>query len=363
MASSESSMNATSLPLHIVVLGLSITSSWRNAHAGLYRALLGELRALGHDVLFLQRQIWGASMDNLARPQYCRVVNYDSPRDLRRRFSDEVRNADVVIVGSFVPDGVEIGEWVTATARGVTVFYDIDAPVTMGGLQRGDCPYLAAHLVPRYQLYLTSAGTTSHSALASVFGATAVRTLYPALTADSFAAALCRPAFDLGCMSVNADPGDAAVRHLLYDVARRWPGGRFVTAGPDDADPDAPPNIDRAGELQPSAHRAFFRNQRFTLQPARSGVTAQLLAAAAAGSVIITDDVGAVADVLRIGTEVIVARRARDIVDILVDMPESQRRSIAAAARGRVLRDHNAPRRARELLAHIVSVSGVVSAA
>ena len=356
-------MSVTSPTLRVVVLGLSITSSWRNGHAALYRALLGELRALGHDVLFLQRQIWGTSMDNLARPLYCRVGSYDSPRDLRRHFSDEVRNADVVIVGSFVPDGIEIGEWVTATARGVTVFYDIDAPVTMAALQRGDCPYIAAHLIPRYQLYLTSAGTAWHSVLQSEYGGPAVRTLYPALAAESFASAQSQPAFDLGCMSVNADPRDADVRHLLYDVARRWPGGRFVTAGPHDGDPDAPPNVDRAGELQPAAHRAFFRNQRFTLQPARSGVTAQLLAAAAAGSVIITEDIGEIEGVLRPGTEVIVARRARDIVNILVDMPESQRRSIAVAARARALRDHNAPRRARELLAHIISVSGVVSAA
>jgi spore maturation protein CgeB len=45
--------------LSIVILGLSITSSWGNGHATTFRALVRELDAAGHDVLFLERdQPW-----------------------------------------------------------------------------------------------------------------------------------------------------------------------------------------------------------------------------------------------------------------------------------------------------------------
>ena len=41
--------------LRIVILGLSITSSWGNGHATTYRGLVRELARRGHDVLFLER--------------------------------------------------------------------------------------------------------------------------------------------------------------------------------------------------------------------------------------------------------------------------------------------------------------------
>ena len=39
----------------IVILGLSITSSWGNGHATTYRSLVRGLAARGHRVLFLER--------------------------------------------------------------------------------------------------------------------------------------------------------------------------------------------------------------------------------------------------------------------------------------------------------------------
>src|SRR5690606_40196193 len=44
-------------PLSIVILGLSITSSWGNGHATTYRGLARELAARGHRVLFLERDV------------------------------------------------------------------------------------------------------------------------------------------------------------------------------------------------------------------------------------------------------------------------------------------------------------------
>jgi spore maturation protein CgeB len=50
------------VPLRIVMLGLSITSSWGNGHATTYRGLVRELSARGHQVLFLERDVpWYAA--------------------------------------------------------------------------------------------------------------------------------------------------------------------------------------------------------------------------------------------------------------------------------------------------------------
>ena len=57
-----------------------------------------------------------------------------------------------MIVGSYVPEGVEVGQWVTNTTRGVTAFYDIDTPVTLAKLAKKDYEYLSprSHTPLRY---------------------------------------------------------------------------------------------------------------------------------------------------------------------------------------------------------------------
>ena len=48
-------MTRSAKPLDIVILGLSLSSSWGNGHATTYRALIKGLNAEGHRVLFLER--------------------------------------------------------------------------------------------------------------------------------------------------------------------------------------------------------------------------------------------------------------------------------------------------------------------
>ena len=125
-------------PLDIVIIGLTITSSWGNGHATTYRGLVRELTALGHRVLFLERDVeWYASNRDMPKPSYGVTELYEDTADLKNRFREPVRNADMVIVGSYVSDGIAVGEWVVETATGGTAFYDIDTPVTLAKLRRG----------------------------------------------------------------------------------------------------------------------------------------------------------------------------------------------------------------------------------
>ena len=118
--------------MRLVVLGLSITSSWGNGHATTYRGLLREFARRGHEVAFLERDVpWYAAHRDLPNPVFCATRLYRDLEELAREHAALVAGADAVLVGSYVPDGVAVAEWALATARWLVAFYDIDTPVTL----------------------------------------------------------------------------------------------------------------------------------------------------------------------------------------------------------------------------------------
>jgi len=363
----------TERPLQFVVLGLSITSSWGNGHATTWRSLLRELAARGHEVLFLERDVpWYASNRDMPSPPFCRTALYESVTDLQQRFGHAVREADVVIVGSYVPEGVAVGEWVMRTARGITAFYDIDTPVTLAKLRAGDYEYIAPKLVPQYQLYFSFTGGPVLEQLEQHLGSPAARALY-----CSFDPGLyhpdeeVRPDCDLGYMGTYSDDRQPTLERLMLDTARRWGGGRFVVAGP-----QYPPcvrwpaNVERIEHLPPHLHRAFYARQRFTLNVTRAAMieagwspSVRLFEAAACGTPIISDVWPGIDELLTPGREILLARSPRDVEEWLVDMPEKERRTIGTRARERVLREHTAAHRAAELESHVRHALSMVTAA
>ncbi|HTG44306.1 MAG TPA: glycosyltransferase, partial [Verrucomicrobiae bacterium] len=84
-------------PLQIVIIGLTITSSWGNGHATTYRGLVRELTQLGHQILFLERDVeWYASNRDMPKPPFGETRLYKDFPDLKNRFHDAIRHADVV---------------------------------------------------------------------------------------------------------------------------------------------------------------------------------------------------------------------------------------------------------------------------
>src|SRR5512139_2948340 len=134
-------------PLDIVVLGLTITSSWGNGHATTYRALLQALSQRGHHVTFLERDVpWYRNNRDLPNPSFCDTILYPNLGRLKREHTSTIRRADIVVVGSYVPEGVEVGRWVCGNAS-LAAFYDIDTPVTLRKLQAADYEYLHPNLI------------------------------------------------------------------------------------------------------------------------------------------------------------------------------------------------------------------------
>ena len=224
--------NGNHKSLKIVILGLSITSSWGNGHATTYRGLVRELAARGHRVLFLERDAdWYAANRDLPKPKYCRVALYSSLRQLRDRFTTAVRNADLVVVGSYVEEGIAIGEWVTRIAQGVTSFYDIDTPVTLAKLENDGLGYLSRSLIPKYDIYFSFTGGPILEVIQKRYGAPKAQALYCSVDPEQYFPEPLPSKWDLGYMGTYSDDRQPALDELLLRPAREWNGGRFVVAG------------------------------------------------------------------------------------------------------------------------------------
>ena len=103
----------------LVFIGLSLSSSWGNGHATTYRALLRGLAAIGQKVLFLERDVpWYAENRDLPDPDFCELGLYASVEELARKFGSRIAGARAVIVGSYVPDGIAVLDFVLEQASG-----------------------------------------------------------------------------------------------------------------------------------------------------------------------------------------------------------------------------------------------------
>jgi spore maturation protein CgeB len=354
--------------LSIVILGLSITSSWGNGHATTFRGLVRELAARGHHVLFLERdRPWYAANRDLPAPEYCETAIYSSVEALQRRFASEVRRADFVMVGSYVPDGIDVGEWVTATATGVTAFYDIDTPVTLVSLECGDAEYLSRALVRRYRMYLSFTGGPTLRRIETEYGSPLARPLYCSVDPAVYFPDPIAARWDLGYMGTYSEDRQPTVERLMLAPARSWTDGRFVIAGPQYPTRAAwPANLDYIEHLAPDRHCRFYNRQRFTLNVTRTAMVAagyspsvRLFEAAACEVPIISDYWPGLESFFTIGSEILVARSADEVLRSIRKTPEAERLAIARRARTRVLAEHTAAHRAAQLESYVVGLLGV----
>jgi spore maturation protein CgeB len=342
--------------MKIVILGLSITSSWGNGHAVTYRGLVRELSRRDHDVLFLERDVpWYADHRDMPRPPWGRVALYEDFAELAGKHDREVRDADLVIVGSFVPEGTAVGHWVCDIARGLVAFYDIDTPVTLAAMQRDACSYLTSELVPRYGLYLSFTGGPLLDRIETELGSPMARPLHCAVDTEVYAPVEATPRWDLGYMGTYSEDRQPKLEELLIAPAWCWPEGKFVVAGPQYPGTISWGTVQRISHVPPDDHAEFYASQRATLNITRADMVAagwspsiRLFEAAACGTPIITDWWEGLDHFLRPGREILVAETADDVLDHL-RRADDQLARIGRAARQRVQAFHTAAHRARQL--------------
>jgi spore maturation protein CgeB len=343
--------------LRVVVLGLSLSSSWGNGHATTFRALLKAFADRGHDILFLERDVpWYASHRDLKTPDFCRLEFYSDLEDLRR-YREVIASADAVIVGSYVPEGVAVGRWVQSAAAGVAAFYDIDTPVTLAKLARGDYEYIAPALIPDYDVYFSFTGGPTLDRLMREYGSPAARALYCSVDPDAYPALDRAKRWDLSYLGTYSADRQPTLERLLIETARRAPHLRFVVAGPQyPSHLQWPKNVERIEHVPPSAHPAFYAESRFTLNVTRADMiragfspSVRLFEAAACGTPIISDCWDGIDTILAPDSEIVLARRSEDVLKVIGTWTETQSVALGRAAQQRILSEHTAAHRARSL--------------
>lgn len=346
-------------PLNIVILGLTLSSSWGNGHATTFRALLRGLKAEGHHVLFLERDVpWYANSRDLQNPDFCELAYYNSIDDVLTQYQDRLTQADAVIVGSYVPEGVKLIDALNKVALKRLCFYDIDTPVTLAKLKRGDEEYLAARQIRSFDAYFSFTGGPTLEHLRQEYGVPLSFPLFCSVDANRYQPTGEAKQWDLGYLGTYSDDRQPTLERLLLEPARRLPHLRFVVAGPQYPDTiDWPANVERLEHVGPAEHPSFYSRQRFTLNVTRADMIAagwspsvRLFEAAACGTPIISDAWDGLSDLLPDGEAITIARTTEDVVSALTDLTDMQRAAMATVARSIVLQHHTGDARARELV-------------
>lgn len=349
--------------LNCVFLGLSITSTWGNGHATTYRGLLKELSRRGHSCTFLERDVpWYASKREFDELPYCTVALYGSLEELKDRFVKVIRSADIVVVGSYVPEGIAVGRWITSIAKSATAFYDIDTPVTLANLESGKCEYISYDLYSKYNLYLSFTGGPTLKYIERTFKSPCARALYCSVDPSLYYPQAEPPRWDIGYLGTYAADRQPALERLLLSVARQNRGRRFAVVGPQYPETITwPANVERIDHLPASEHREFYNSQRFTLNLTRIDMvragyspSVRLFEAAACGVPILTDEWPGLDSFFTPSSEILTVPCGREVTSYL-QMPDGRRFEIGQNARRRTLRFHTAAVRAEEFETYVVA--------
>lgn len=347
--------------MNIVVFGLTISSSWGNGHATLWRGLCKALARLGHRVVFFERDVpyYASARDWPALPDGDLVL-YGGWAAVCARAKRELVCADAAIVTSYCPDALRAANFVFEAAAPVSIFYDLDTPVTLSRLRRGEAvPYVGERGLRDYELVLSYTGGAALEELRCSMGARRVRPLYGHVDPDVHRPAAATPQYraDLSWLGTYAADRQGMLEMLFVDVARRRPDLRFLIGGaqyPEDFPWTS--NVYFVQHLPPQEHAAFFCSSRLTLNVTRAAMarmgwcpSGRLFEAAACGAVLLSDEWSGLGDFYAPGSEILLAHDTADALCAL-DRCDEELLRIARAARARTLDEHTCHHRARLLV-------------
>lgn len=360
--------------MKLVVFGLTISSSWGNGHATLWRGLCKALARHGCRVVFYEKDVpYYASSRDQAYVPGGELVLYREWRDVSDRAMQDVADADAAMVTSFCADGIEASDVVLDARGAVRCFYDLDTPVTLAQLASGRRPsYLGPRALADFDVVFSFTGGGAIEALRSRLGGRQVLPLYGHVDPDTHrpAAAIGAYRSDLSYLGTYSEDRQERLESLFVESARRSPHRRFLIGGaqyPHEFPWAA--NIYFVRHLPPSEHPAFFSSSRLTLNVTRKPMaemgwcpSGRLFEAAACGAPLLSDAWRGIDAFFRPGEEILLAHGTDDTVEAL-DTDDAELQRIGKRARERTLAEHTSERRARELMDAIAELSASPRAA
>jgi spore maturation protein CgeB len=344
----------------LVIFGLTISSTWGNGHATLWRGLCRALHRRGHEVVFFERDVpyYAAHREWTSQP-WCRLVLYDDWPSVLPAARREIADADVGLVTSYCPDGPDASTLVLDAGLERTVFYDLDSPVTLERLASGDrVPYLPTQGLAGFDLVLSYAGGAAIDGLKRRLAARVVAPLYGSVDPDVHYPVPANPdrRNDLSYLGTYAQDRQPVLERLFIAPARIRHDRRFVLAG-SMYPPDFPwtANIHYVRHMPAAGHPSFFCSSELTLNITRAAMAAtgycpsgRLFEATACGTPVISDwweGLDAFFDPWR---ELVIARGTDEVLAAL-ELGDEERHRIGRAGRDRTLSCHTAAVRAEEL--------------
>lgn len=346
--------------MKIVIFGLSISSSWGNGHATLWRGLCRALGERGHDIVFYEKDVpyYAGARDGVEFPG-CDLRLYGSWDEVRHAAARELADADAAMVTSYCPDGVEASELVLGCQANVRCFYDLDTPITLSRLEEGQSvEYLPPHGLGDFDLVLSYTGGEALQRLRTMLGARRVAPLYGSVDPDIHKPAKPNPEFasDMSYLGTYAADRQETLERLLIEPARLRPLQRFCIGGAQyPANFPWTPNIFFVRHLPAALHPAFYCSSRMTLNATRAAMarmgycpSGRLFEAAACGVPVLSDWWEGFDEFYTPGTEILICRSTEDALAAL-DMSSAEITAVAAAAQERTLCQHTAAHRALQL--------------
>ena len=354
--------------MRLAIFGLTISSSWGNGHATLWRGLCKSLVALGHEFVFFERDVpyYASTRDWPSLPEAygdSKLVLYSDWSAVQAQAKRELASCDTAIVSSYCFDAQAATDAILDARRPRAVFYDLDTPVTLTSLRSGKhVPYIPRQGLRDFDLVLSYTGGAALEALRSDLGAHRVRALYghvdpdvhqPVPPVEGYRAVL-------SWLGTYAADRQAMLEELFVAPARLRPQYKFLIGGAQY--PDSFPwsdNVYFVRHLPPQEHAAFFSSSRLTLNVTREPMarmgwcpSGRLFEAAACGAAILSDEWCGLEDFYTPGAEVLVAHSYEDTLAAL-DRSDTELQAIRRAARERTLDEHTSYHRALSLIRYL----------
>ncbi|HEX3019494.1 MAG TPA: glycosyltransferase [Chitinispirillaceae bacterium] len=347
--------------MNFVVFGLSISSSWGNGHATIWRGLVSSLTRMKHNVVFFERDVeYYASNRDFEKLNGLTLILYKDWNLVRKDAENFIKKADICIITSYCPDAVQATELLNSF-RKLKVFYDLDTPVTLKNIEDGKWPsYIPQNGLGMFDLVLSYTGGNALNRIREVFGVKLVFPLYgsadpqlhyPTCQIDKYSG-------DLSYLGTYAKDRQLKLEELFIKPAVVLKNKRFILAGaqyPNDI--KLTDNITFLSHVAPPEHSCFYCSSNFTLNITRSAMatmgycaSGRLFEAALCEVPILSDWWVGMDTFFYPGEEIIVVKTAMDVIEAM-SMNEKKRQVLTKAARRRVLREHTAEKRAQELIA------------
>jgi spore maturation protein CgeB len=345
--------------MKIIIFGLTVSSSWGNGHATLWRGLCRALGERGHEMVFFEHDVpYYREHRDMTELPGGRLVLYRDWDEIRHSAEHELADADVGMVTSYCPDAVAASELVQSSAATLSVFYDLDTPVTLSQMQtRGRVDYIGSEGLGGFDLVLSYTGGAALEELSSRLGARRVAVLYGSVDPEVHkpvpSAAMFR--CDLSYLGTYARDRQSTLEKLFIETARRSPHKRFLIGGAQ-YPPEFPwsENIFFARHVSPADHPAFYCSSRLTLNVTRDAMaktgycpSGRLFEAAACGVPIVSDRWSGLEEFFTPGVEILIADSTDDVLAAL-SLSDEELARLAESARERALAEHSAECRAAD---------------